>query len=406
MVDLLLIAALGFFGSFGHCVAMCGPLSMAFALSMKGDAKSWRQVQFHVFLNLGRIFSYIMVGAAIGAVSSVAIAGGQMAGLGSLLRRLVAILTGSVLIGLGLRQINPLLLPKLPFLQPIMGGGWHDRLNRAMTRTAEQERWWTPAVLGGIWGLIPCGFLYVAQIKAAESGDLWVGSATMLAFGLGTLPAMLAIGISTSRISGDRRSQLYRLGGWLTLGVGLLTLMRAGESTGDYAAYAGLVCLLLTLVARPLHRVWPGLLSYRRTLGVGAFVLSAVHALHVIAHAWDWNPQVLLFLLPSHQWSIAAGTGALLLMLPGALTSYDRAQKLMGQLWRRLHLLAVPALVLSAFHAIAIGSHFLGTAQVGWGNWFWTVGLAIAVIGVLLLRWQWCWSLFAVEDRYAPPQIK
>ena len=406
MLDLLFIAALGFLGSFGHCVAMCGPLSVAFSLSAKGQPDGWQQLKFHGLLNLGRIVSYVVVGAAIGGLSSVAIAGGQMAGLGSLLRRVMALVTGSLLIGLGLRQINPRLLPSLPFFHPILGLNWHDRLNRSMTRASELEQWWTPALLGSIWGLIPCGFLYVAQLKAAETGDLWLGAATMLSFGLGTMPAMLAIGLSASRLSGDRRSQLFRLGGWLTLTVGVLTLFRSGGTTGDYAAYGGITCLAIALLARPLHQLWPGLLGYRRAIGVGAFVLSAIHILHVVVHAWDWNFQAVSFLLPSHQLSIGCGVAAIALMLPAALTSFDRAQKVLGKTWRSLHLLAVPALVLCAVHAISIGSHFLGTAQLGWANWIFTGGMVAAVVGVLLVRSRWCWIVLAMEDRYAPPQLR
>ncbi|MEM9568140.1 MAG: sulfite exporter TauE/SafE family protein [Cyanobacteria bacterium P01_E01_bin.34] len=405
MFDLLLIAVLGFLGSFGHCVAMCGPLAVAFSLSAKGETGWQRQLVFHSLLNVGRIFSYLMVGAVIGAVSSVAIAGGQIAGLGSLLRRLMAVVTGLALVWIGLRQLYPQLLPTLPFLHPFVGG-LHDRLNRVMTRASDRYRWWTPALLGSIWGLIPCGFLYVAQIKAAETGNLWLGAATMLAFGLGTVPAMLAIGVSASRLSSDRRSQLFRLGGWLTLVIGILTLMRAGESTGDYAAYSAVVCLVLALVARPLHRIWPSILSYRRAIGVGAFVLSAAHGLHVLVHAWDWNVQAVAFMLPSHQFSIGLGVGAIALMLPAAATSFNWAQKRLGSAWRKLHLLSVPALILCAGHAIAIGPQFLGSSQLGWGNWCCTGGLIVVVVAVLLARSRWCWSMFALEKRYVPPQNK
>ncbi|MGK7912192.1 MAG: sulfite exporter TauE/SafE family protein [Synechococcus sp.] len=406
MLDLLLIAALGFLGSFGHCVAMCGPLAVAFSLSAKGEASWRRQLEFHGLLNIGRILSYLMVGAAIGAVSSVAIAGGQVAGLGSLLRRIMALVTGLALVWMGLKQISPQLLPELPVLHPILKRGLHDRLNRAMTQVSDRYRWWTPALLGGLWGLIPCGFLYVAQIKAAESGDLWTGAATMAAFGIGTVPAMFAIGVSASRLSADRRSQLFRLGGWLTLGIGVLTLMRVGESTGDYAAYAAVFFLALTLIARPLHRIWPSILTYRRGLGVGAFVLSAVHGLHVLVHAWDWNLKAIEFMLPSHQLSIGLGAGAVVLMLPAALTSFDRAQKRLGSSWRKVHLLGVPAFVLCAIHAIAIGPNFLGSTQLGWENWICTAGLMVIVIGVLLARRRWCWSVLALEKHYAPPQVK
>jgi uncharacterized protein len=71
VLDLLLIVALGFLGSFGHCIGMCGPLTVAFALSQESDRpariKGW---QFHLLLNTGRIISYSLVGAVLGGLGS------------------------------------------------------------------------------------------------------------------------------------------------------------------------------------------------------------------------------------------------------------------------------------------------------------------------------------------------
>ena len=128
MLELGLVAALGFLGSFGHCVGMCGPITVAFSLSAQSTSPKaaanpnrWQQVTFHLLLNLGRLVSYGLVGAAIGGLGSVLVGGGQMAGVGSLFRRTIACLTGSLLIFLGLRQVAPQLLPQLPLLHPIQG---------------------------------------------------------------------------------------------------------------------------------------------------------------------------------------------------------------------------------------------------------------------------------------------
>ena len=93
MVDLLLVMTLGFLGSFGHCVGMCGPLTAAFSLSrLDQQPKShWQQFMFHCSLNVGRVLSYALIGAVLGAVGSVLIASGQMAGVGSGLRRAIAV---------------------------------------------------------------------------------------------------------------------------------------------------------------------------------------------------------------------------------------------------------------------------------------------------------------------------
>ena len=404
MVDLLLIMSLGFLGSFGHCVGMCGPLTVAFSLSQKQQTPGWRQqLYFHGLLNLGRILSYALVGAGIGAIGSVVVASGQMAGIGSDLRRWLAILTGIMLIWFGLQQINPNLLPRIPVLHPLTQGSWHNRLSAGMMKLSLHPKWWTPAGLGLIWGLIPCGFLYAAQIKAAETGNLWLGCVTMLAFGLGTLPMMLGVGVSTSLVSADRRSQLFRLGGWITLTIGLLTLQRTGDTMVDYTGHAALIGLILALVARPISRLWAAPLRFRRALGVGAFVLAVVHTVHMLEHTLNWNWDGIAFMLPRHQLGIGLGAIALLLMTPAALTSFDRLQNRLGQRWRQIHLLGVPALLLTTAHAVLIGSHYLGSLNWTGQNQLWTVLLAIVTLLVLLVRSPLFWSILSLKKFYVPP---
>ncbi len=387
MLDLLLIVVLGFLGSFGHCVGMCGPLSVAFSLSNKQETLNWRsQLKFHTLLNLGRMLSYTLVGASIGALGSVLLASGKFAGIGSDLRRWMAIITGLMLIWFGLRQIKPDLLPRIPMLHPLLQSKLRDRLNKGMVKLSLKSTWWTPALLGMTWGLMPCGFLYAAQIKAAETGNLWMGAATMLAFGLGTLPTMLGVGVSASLVSQDKRSQLFRLGGWVTLAIGAITLLRTGNTMVDYTGHAALICLIMALIARPISNFWASPLHYRRALGVGAFVLSLAHTIHMIEHTLQWNFAAFFFLPPDFQWGIAIGAIALILMTPAALTSFDSLQKSLGKRWRQIHLLSLPALVFSSIHTVLIGSHYLGSLQLTWGNKLATAFIGIVTLGVLLLR--------------------
>ena len=481
MWDLWLIFGIGFLGSFGHCVGMCGPITVALALSKQTDAQQdrrridrpntdrpnknqrrphrsqkdttewqsptcdcdtppdpispemrlesqetmyspahqpnvtqsdkkttspspWFQLRFHLLLNLGRLLSYALVGASIGAIGSVLVAGGQVAGVGSELRRGITILTGILLIWFGVVQINPVWLPQIPLLNPMHSRGLHERLQHAMSRLSLNSSVWTPFLLGMIWGLIPCGFLYAAQIKAAETTDFWWGGATLLAFGLGTLPSMVGIGLVSTWLGSDRRHQLFRLGGWVTLTIGILTVLRTGDQMVDYSGHAALLCLLLALLARPISRLWAAPLQYRRALGVGAFVLSLVHVLHTLEHAWSWNVQAFFFMLPQHQWGIGFGIGALALMTPLMLTSFDWAQKRMGANWRRLHLLSIPALGLVVIHCLLIGTHYLGRVQFNWVNALMITTLAIAVLVVFLARSRPVWRLFSMEKWYVPPR--
>ena len=390
VLDLLLVVALGFLGSFGHCVGMCGPLTVAFSLSRSpvwdSNSNGKNRWGFHLLLNLGRIASYALVGAALGGVGSVAIASGQLAGIGSSLRQGMTVVTGLLLIGFGLRQIAPDLLPKLPVLHPLQGQ-LHDRLSKLMMGFSMQNRWWTPVILGGFWGLIPCGFLYTGQLTAAATGNPMAGMATMLAFGLGTMPTMVGVGISASRLSANRRSQLFRLGGWVTLAIGILTLGRT-DAMVDYTGHGALCLLMLALVARPLNRVWGSPLKYRRAIGVGAFFLSLAHIAHTFDHTLNWNPQAIAFMVPLHRWGLWAGVAALTLMTPAALTSFDRAQQALGQRWRQIHLLTVPALVLAAIHTITIGSHYLGGLVASGGVRVRVAIVVVLTVAVLGVRWM------------------
>jgi uncharacterized protein len=388
MLDLWLILILGFLGSFGHCLGMCSPLTVAFSLSHQQDSPTLgQQVRFHTLLNLGRMFSYTVVGAAIGGVGTILSQSGQIAGIGSELRQTVSVITGLMLIWFGIRQIKPDLLPQLPLLHPLLQNKLHNYLSGGMVKLAVQKQQWTPLLLGITWGLMPCGFLYVAQIKAAETSSFQMGAVTMLAFGIGTLPMMAGVGISISMVSKDIRSQLFRLGGWVTLLIGIVTLLRTGDTMTDYTGHTALFCLILALIARPVSPWWSFPLAYRRALGVGGYVLAVVHTCHMMEHSFQWNLQAVVFLPINFQQGIVTGVIALLLMTPAALTSFDRFQKSLGENWRRIHLLSVPALIFAVIHTILIGSHYLGSSQFTWLNQFAVVLLIVISCGVMILRY-------------------
>ncbi len=382
MLDLLLIMALGFLGSFGHCVGMCSPIAVAFSLSNSADQNNWQQqLRFHLLLNLGRLASYTLVGAGIGALGSVLIAGGQLAGIGGGFRRGMAIFTGLLLIWLALGQIQPNFLPQLPLLS--VTKNIHTRLNQWFDRLSQSSHWWTPLGLGSIWGLIPCGFLYAAQIKAAETLNPWWGAATMAAFGLGTMPSMVAVGVASARLSQDRRSQLFRLGSWLTLAIGILLVLRNDEMV-DYTGHGALLLLMVALAASPLSRFWGQPLKYRRSIGVGAYILAIAHTAHMVDHTFRWNLDAFSFMLPVHQGAIACGAAALVAMTPAAFTSFDSLQHRLGKYWRFLHLLTIPALVLATIHTIFIGSHYWGSLQVTFQQQIQVV-ILVFLVGIVLL---------------------
>jgi len=393
--DLLLIAAVGFLGSFGHCAGMCSPIALAFSLHQEAKISA---LSFHIWLNLGRLLSYGLIGGIIGAISEVLVAGGQLAGIDSSVRRGIAIATGIVLILFGLAQLgflSPLKtgLKLIPRSSQPKSSNWN--IHNLMLKFPQN-----PLCLGIIWGLMPCGFLYAAQIKAAETANFGAGVGTMLAFGLGTLPVMVGVGIFSSSLSSDRRGQLSRLGGWLTVAIGMITLLRTGDTMVDYSGHGSLICLGFALIARPIKAIWSFPYRYRRTLGIGAFGLGLIHTLHMVDHTWGWNPRTLFFMLPSHQIGIWIGIAALFLMVPAAMTSFDQAMQNLGCFWRKIHLLALPALILITIHAILIGSHYLGKLAGDIDSILRVVFLMGFTLLVLAMRSLWVWQLFTISKYY------
>lgn len=391
-IDYWLMVSLGFLGSFGHCLGMCGPLSTALLLS---DSASHHKSVFLKFLpvillNIGRLISYGLVGAFMGGVGSVMIAGGAWVGLGSPVRQVFAIVTGLMLVGFGFAALSDRGLPQHPFAARL-----HKGLNSWMGRWAMAS----PGVLGLLWGLMPCGFLYVAQLKAAETLTPLSGALTMLAFGLGTLPMMLSVGGLVSHWSHDRSRQLFKLGGVVTITIGVLTIFRTSDMV-DLTGHSAIGCLILALAARPLAKVWPKLLTYRRAIGVSAGILAIAHTTHMVSHSLNWNLAAISFLPPQQQWGYVAGLSALLLLLPPLFTSFDLWVRFLGGGWRILHLLSLPALALALGHTVIIGSNYLGNPELTPRQWNHTLLLVLIVVGLIAVRSEWVWQCLGQGSYY------
>jgi uncharacterized protein len=401
-IDDWLMVSLGFLGSFGHCLGMCGPLSTALLLSDPKDLNDLKDAGDRkpnplsrllpvILLNTGRLISYGLVGGLMGGVGSVLVAGGGWVGLGSPLRQGIAIVTGLLLVGFGLAAMGDRGLPSHPLAARL-----HEQINRWMGRWVMAS----PLVLGLLWGMMPCGFLYVAQLKAAETLNPVAGAITMVAFGCGTLPMMMGIGALAAHFSHDRRSQLFRMGGAVTIAIGVLTIFRSSEMV-DFTGHASIGCWMLALVARPIAKVLPLLLVYRRGLGVSAGLLAVMHVVHMLSHSLNWNLGAVTFLSRSQQWGFLLGFSALLLVIPPLCTSFDQAVRFLGvQQWRKIHLLSLPGLFLALMHTLLLGSNYLGNPELTPQQWNHTLVLLMTSLIVIAIRSSMIWKWFGQEARY------
>ncbi|MEZ4806070.1 MAG: sulfite exporter TauE/SafE family protein [Flavobacteriales bacterium] len=200
---------LGIAGS-AHCIGMCGPI----ALAVPSVGRGWPgRLGNTVILNSGRLVTYILLGAAFGAFGR----GLELIGL----QRWVSIIGGSLLL------ISVVLPGVARKFDPSGNIGMRisrvkGLLARNLRRTSAEALFFT----GVLNGLLPCGLVYAAAMIAAVSGSVTHGILTMLLFGLGTWPALIALRMSGALLGVRARKVLRTAAPAVLACVALLMILR------------------------------------------------------------------------------------------------------------------------------------------------------------------------------------
>lgn len=155
-----------------HCVAMCGPLSCAFAPTKAKDASP--QVVLTCY-HLAKLVSYAVVGTLAGAFGSVIIRSVSSSWLNLLPWILVAFF---LVVAFRLDRFFP---------KPVWLGGLYKKTTLRFSRLQKPL---AAAVIGFASPLLPCGPLYMIFGLAFFSGSALKGAEFAIGFGLGTLPLL------------------------------------------------------------------------------------------------------------------------------------------------------------------------------------------------------------------------
>lgn len=182
--DLAVPLAFGFVGSL-HCVQMCGPIVLAGSVVL-GPQPARRRAAAQAAYNAGRITTYSLLGALAGTAGTGLNVIGHLAGV----RNTAAIVAGALLIAGG---VGALAGKRFGFPRSWGVPARTGRLLRSGTIGSRLG-------LGMALGLLPCGLVYAALLKAIESAGPWAGAATMAAFGAGTAAPLLAVGVFSATL--------------------------------------------------------------------------------------------------------------------------------------------------------------------------------------------------------------
>lgn len=220
----------GLLGS-AHCFGMCAGISGLFAVNASA-ASLQRDIPMAVTYNLGRVLSYAFLGIVVAAIGQSVVGGIPK------LAAPVRLFSGLLIVIVGLQVAF-----NWRVLAPVEKVG-----ARIWNRIAPAAKGLLPVTsmpkalgLGLLWGWLPCGLVYSVLLLAATTANPAHGAAVMLSFGVGTMPAMIATGVSTSKLAGFMSRR--RLGaGVLIVILGLATLaMPVAKLAGsqDHAQHGG-----------------------------------------------------------------------------------------------------------------------------------------------------------------------
>lgn len=194
--------AMGLFSSI-HCIGMCGSIIGTLSLSLKPEIRNnKKKLFFFVFnYNFGRICSYTLAGLLIGFAGSV-ISHPFVIDSG---HRYLQLLSAVIMIGAGFYLAG--WFPHFAYIEKVGTKLWSiiEPYGRKLIPVKSLSH---AFLFGIIWGWLPCGLVYAALALAATTGDVSRSALTMLAFGLGTLPAVMGFGIMTSTLA--KLSRMHR----------------------------------------------------------------------------------------------------------------------------------------------------------------------------------------------------
>lgn len=177
------------FASTLHCSAMCGGISCSALLTL-GATTYAERLKHTLFVQLGRISSYCLLGGGAAALGSTFLSSQK-----TLTYHSMQWIAAVVLMWSGLAMAG--MLPRLLLLDSVMVrmSSFFERVTRPLCPTRA-----APFFLGLLWGLNPCPMVYAAVFTATLTASPFIGILVMVGFGMGTMPGVVLTGLGLTAL--------------------------------------------------------------------------------------------------------------------------------------------------------------------------------------------------------------
>lgn len=220
------VFVIGLVAATSTCIAVVGGLILSLSGKMQEinpDATTWQKFRVHLLFNIGRLISYFVLGGIIGMIGKAITPSPRFTGILTIAIAIIMILLGIDILNL---VRTKRFIPRMPKF-----------ISHKLHAMVESKNPATPFLLGVLTFFLPCGFTQSMQLYALTTGSFWQGAMTMLVFALGTLPALLGIGMMSSFTRGNIARYFLKFSGALVLVLGFYNfnngLSLAGVSTSN-----------------------------------------------------------------------------------------------------------------------------------------------------------------------------
>jgi sulfite exporter TauE/SafE len=207
------VFVIGLVASVSSCIAVTGGLLVAVAAKYNeanAHLTDVERLKPHLAFNVGRILSYTLLGGAIGALGSALTLSSELNGI-------LTLAASGIMIILGLQMLKLVSIRRIiPTLPTSFAHRIYDLAGRETTGAA--------FLLGASTFFLPCGFTQALQLYVLAKGTFATGALTMLAFVLGTLPALLSLSALSSFAKGAFQERFLKFAGAAVVLLGFLNI--------------------------------------------------------------------------------------------------------------------------------------------------------------------------------------